>query len=109
VNGEKDNICNLPELMSIEVHMSKETGRYYLHFIEWTDTTCNNNGSWTDMEISGKIYNALRKICYPMWDGTHRKFRYGNGDCFRVCKKPCRNSVLQRINEAWKRFEEKRK
>ena len=72
MNGEKDNVCNMPQLLNITVHRSAETGKYYLEFIDHTDTTCCNRGYWTDREIDKRNVNALIQMCYPEWDGEHQ-------------------------------------
>ena len=60
---EKDNICNLPEVATIEIHRSKETGHYYLHFVEWASGW--NDGKWQDQEITEDIARILLCHCYP--------------------------------------------
>jgi hypothetical protein len=62
--GEKDNICNMPEIATIEIHKSKETGRYYIHYIchNWKINDLNFNavdGLWTDKYIPKSKAQAL--------------------------------------------------
>lgn len=60
---EKDNICNLPTLAKIELHRSKETGHYYLNFIEWVSGW--NNGFWQNQEIPEDMARLILSCCYP--------------------------------------------
>ena len=60
---ENENICNLPTLAKIELHRSKETGAYYLNFIEWVSDW--NEGIWQDQEISEDMARIILSMCYP--------------------------------------------
>ena len=96
--GESDNICNLPEVLTVELHRSDTTGKYYLHFIDHSDTTCNNKGYWTDIPVSEDAGKQLLRMCYPEWDGKHKPYKLEDGtnwECNYNCSccknKECRN------------------
>ena len=69
---EDENVCNLPKVLTIEVHNSEKTGKFYIEFIEHTEVTNYNNGCWTDREICKDEFKTLLKLCYPEWDGEHQ-------------------------------------
>lgn len=60
---ENDNICNLPRLATIKLHRSKETGHYYLNFIEYVSGW--NEGRWQAQEIPEDVARMLLCFCYP--------------------------------------------
>ena len=76
---ETENVCNMPEVLNIEVHRSEQTGRYYIEFIDWSGT--GRVGSWTTRNITEAIFNVLLKICYPKWNGKG--------------KAPCENATIE--------------
>jgi len=60
---EKDNICNLPRIATIQIHRSSETGKFYLNFIEWMSGW--NEGRWQDQEIPECVAKMMLSFCYP--------------------------------------------
>lgn len=48
---EKTYVCNMPEIATIELHQSNETGKYYFHFIGWTGRK-ETYGIWHDSEAT---------------------------------------------------------
>ena len=97
---ESENVCNMPELLHLEVHRSKETGLYYIAFIDHTETTCDNRGYWTDREITGEDLTALLRMCYPQWDGKDIPFRSGDeSQQCNICMKACEHSQIYRTLE----------
>ena len=51
-NGEKESVCNMPEIANINIHKSKETDKYYIDWIPLTKMS-TGKGYWHDTrEIS---------------------------------------------------------
>ena len=97
--GEKENISNMPELLTVQLHRSNETGRYYLQFIDHSETTCNNDGIWTYIPIEDSMAKQLLRMCYPEWDGETVPFRYSGAlergqevNCLWCNAKDCEHS-----------------
>lgn len=57
---ETENVCNMPELFTMELHQSEQTGKFYLNFISWIGPT--EAGEWTDIEITSKDVENLLEI-----------------------------------------------
>lgn len=57
---EPDNVCNMPELFTMELHQSEQTGKLYLNFISWIGPT--EVGEWIDIEITSKDVESLIEI-----------------------------------------------
>ena len=60
---EKENICCLPTIAKIVIHRSKETGKFYLNFIEWMSDW--NEGSWQEQEVPEDVVRLMLSFCYP--------------------------------------------
>jgi len=56
---ENTNVCNMPEKATIEIHQSKETGKFYLNFICWNNR--GYDGIWLNSkeEISPEVVNVI--------------------------------------------------
>jgi len=105
---ESDNVCNMPELLMVEVHKSKDTGKYYVNFIDHTGTTCNNDGYWTDHEIAENTLKQILQICYPEWDGETAPFRCENdndGNCLLCTRSDCEKSWISSLEAIKQSFE----
>ena len=57
--GEKGNICGMPEIANIELHKSKETGKYYIRYI------CHN---W---KINDLNFKAVDRKIYSYYYAAH--------------------------------------
>lgn len=57
---EAENVCNMPELFTMELHQSEQTGKLYLNFISWIGST--EVGEWMDIEITSKDVENLLEI-----------------------------------------------
>lgn len=57
---ETENVCNMPELFTMELHQSEQTGKLYLNFISWIGPT--EVGEWTDIETTSKDVENLLEI-----------------------------------------------
>ena len=65
--GEKGNICGMPEIANIELHKSKETGKYYIRYIchNWKINDLNFkavDGLWTEKYIPKSKAKALMEL-----------------------------------------------
>ena len=69
---ETENVCNMPKLLTLEVHRSEETGRYYLEFIDTSGMTANQ-GVWSNRGFSKAKFISLMKELYPNFDGKHKQ------------------------------------
>lgn len=55
-----ENVCNMPTIAKIDIHKSKETGRYYAEFIQFRE--CNDSskcGVWTEKRITKKMVQEI--------------------------------------------------
>lgn len=68
---ETENVCNMPKLLTLEVHRSEETGRYYLEFLDTSGMTANQ-GVWSNRGFSKAKFISLMKELYPDFDGKHK-------------------------------------
>lgn len=59
---EVDNVCNMPQLVTVNVHRSKKTGAYYLNVINYDDRIETEYGLWTDVEITEKEVEEIADI-----------------------------------------------
>lgn len=57
---ETENVCNMPELFTMELHQSEQTGKFYLNFISWIGPT--EMGEWTDIEVTSMDVENLLNI-----------------------------------------------
>lgn len=61
---ETNNVCNMPEVASIIIHRSDDTGRYYVEFINHglceVESLCKF-GLWTEKRITKKKSIFLMK------------------------------------------------
>lgn len=57
---ETENICNMPELFTMELHQSEQTGKFYLNFLSRIGLT--EVGEWIDIEITSKDVENLFEI-----------------------------------------------
>ena len=108
--GESDNICNLPEVLIVELHKSATTGKYYLHFIDHSDTTCNNKGYWTDIPTSEEAAKQLMRMCYTDWDGETKPYKFDDGtnwenncNCSNCKNAECNNSFQHALDNKYLR------
>lgn len=59
---ETDNVCNMPQLVTVNIHRSKKTGAYYLHVINYDGRIKTEHGLWTDVEITEKEVEEIADI-----------------------------------------------
>lgn len=46
---ETENICNMPEVLTLEIHKSEDTGKYYATFIGYSEKMeWKQQGKWLD-------------------------------------------------------------
>ena len=58
--SETENVCNMPELFTMELHRSEQTSKLYLNFISWIGPT--EIGNWTEIEVKGTDVENLLNI-----------------------------------------------
>lgn len=57
---EKDNICNLPTVATINIHKSKETGKWYIEYIDKS----TGDGNWKEHEITEEFAKMMISYCH---------------------------------------------
>lgn len=62
MNNEIENICNMPTIMKIEAHQSKETGNFYIEFIDCHSE--NTLHTWQQKNITKEQLSTLFSILY---------------------------------------------
>ena len=57
---ETENVCDMPELFTMELHQSEQTCKFYLNFISWIGPT--EVGKWTEIEVKSMDVENLLNI-----------------------------------------------
>lgn len=85
---ETQNVCAMPEIATIELHRSEETGNYYLNYITWFDgdDRCVSAHWRTSTPLSCEAVEMLRQFCQhvEMDDETLEDVR-AHGDMSGAC------------------------
>lgn len=56
--GEKDNICNLSTIATIKIHNSRETGKWYIEYLDMS----KGSGQWKENEIAEEFAKSVIAI-----------------------------------------------
>ena len=63
---ETENVCSMPSIMKMELHRSKETGKYYVEYIQYSEE--GRKGWWVNKKISAKKAQELLTMIKSLKD-----------------------------------------
>lgn len=63
---ETENVCNMPSVMRMELHRSKETGKYYVEYIDNSED--ERRGWWVNKKFSAKKAQELLAMLKSLKD-----------------------------------------
>ena len=85
---ETENICNMPEIATVELHRSNDTGNYYLKYLTRFDDDDRCVSGWwrTSAPLPNETVEKIKQFCrgIEMSDETIGEVR-GHGDLSGAC------------------------